>query len=425
MADWEYVRIMNRNYLQIKSQGQQESFQYRMLTEEAIPGLLPCKLRNLNGISYLLYDISSLQSISSLWMERKMDFQMICRLFFSLRRTIKNMEAYLLEAGNLFLHPELLFQEPDTGEVRFLYYPFLREQEEGRSSFWNFLLSVVNHEDEELTEAVYQFYENTETVQDISWIEEFCRKLEELEEQHQKPGRESKEDFPQEEMLWETMSEEADGSKEKHFGVVQYKKTIFFCILYALAVGALVYYVYTNYILSPGEWAVIGGTIAAVTMAMAFEIYRRYKTAAAVSCSAQEARLAQEKETGLSGDFPAGNEALEEEDTGQYGKTVYFEAEEVENKLYGMGKHNRQIIAMDKFPFTIGKKEDVVDGVISEASVSRIHARFLKEKDVIYLEDLNSTNGTYKNGVLLAPHERVEVFLEDEIRFGKLSFLYR
>lgn len=420
MADWEYVRIMNRNYLQIKSRGGQESFQYRMLMEEPISGLLPCKLRNVNGISYLLYDVSSLQSVNSLWVERKMNFEAICKLFFSLKRTIKNMEAYLLEAGNLFLYPELLFQEPDTGEVRFLYYPFLEEQEEGRKSFWNFLLSVVNHEDEELTEAVYQFYESMEMARDISWIEAFCRKLEEMEAHHQESAQGMAEEAQQEDMFWEAMSHEAanDSVKGKP-KIVEYGKTFSFCILYALIMGGLVYYVYTNYELSSVEWAFFGGALVTVTMGIAVCLYRKYKVVA------EGLQSTQGKETILYSDFSESNAPAGDDDITQYGKTVYFEAQEIENKLYGMGKYNRQIIAINKFPFTVGKKEGVVDGVIPEESVSRIHARFMKEEDVLHLEDLNSTNGTYKNGILLTPHERVEVFPEDEIRFGKLSFLYR
>ena len=41
------------------------------------------------------------------------------------------------------------------------------------------------------------------------------------------------------------------------------------------------------------------------------------------------------------------------------------------------------------------------------------------------MEDLNSTNGTCKNGLMLAPHERVEVESEDEIWFGKQQFIFR
>ena len=107
------------------------------------------------------------------------------------------------------------------------------------------------------------------------------------------------------------------------------------------------------------------------------------------------------------------------------GNTVYFEQEREENKLYGIGKDNRNIFSLKQLPFIIGRKKEAVDGYLEENSVSRMHARFYREEKVLYMEDLNSTNGTYKNGILLAPHEKVEVYPEDEIRFGKMGFVYR
>lgn len=48
--------------------------------------------------------------------------------------------------------------------------------------------------------------------------------------------------------------------------------------------------------------------------------------------------------------------------------------------------------------FLIGKKRDNVDGCIPAETISRIHARITKEGPSYYLEDLNSTNGTWQTG---------------------------
>lgn len=55
--------------------------------------------------------------------------------------------------------------------------------------------------------------------------------------------------------------------------------------------------------------------------------------------------------------------------------------------------------------FLIGKKRDNVDGCIPAATISRIHARITKEGSVYYLEDLNSTNGTWADQMQLDPYE--------------------
>ena len=73
----------------------------------------------------------------------------------------------------------------------------------------------------------------------------------------------------------------------------------------------------------------------------------------------------------------------------------------------------------------IGKKKGETDCVLTDGSVSRLHARITKEEDEFYLEDLNSTNGTFKNGLRLQPYEKRKLMEEDEIRFGKVMLTFR
>lgn len=65
-----------------------------------------------------------------------------------------------------------------------------------------------------------------------------------------------------------------------------------------------------------------------------------------------------------------------------------------------------------------------MDYVLEDNSVSRIHARFTLRDDVVYLTDLNSTNGTLKNGIRLEPNEMTMLEADDEITFGRLTFTY-
>lgn len=83
------------------------------------------------------------------------------------------------------------------------------------------------------------------------------------------------------------------------------------------------------------------------------------------------------------------------------------------------------VILLEKFPFLIGKRREDVDYALGDYSASRVHARFVAETDGIYLEDLNSTNGTFKNGLRLQPYEKRKLEPEDTLRFGKSTFLYK
>ena len=119
-----------------------------------------------------------------------------------------------------------------------------------------------------------------------------------------------------------------------------------------------------------------------------------------------------------------GGGVSEVEDYG--GNTVFFDsAKMAEHKLYALDRKNKKHIELTKFPFTVGKMAGCVDCVLADDSVSRIHARFERVGDVIRLTDMNSTNGTYRNGLRMQPQETVEIEPGDDIRFGKLNYCYR
>ena len=109
-----------------------------------------------------------------------------------------------------------------------------------------------------------------------------------------------------------------------------------------------------------------------------------------------------------------------------YGKTVYVEQAEEDNVLHKLyTPDGRVAVVLEKDNFLIGKQKEDVDMMLEDNSVSRLHARISVEDGTIYLEDLNSTNGTYKNGLRLQPYEKRRIEEGDEIRIGKLLFIFR
>ena len=108
------------------------------------------------------------------------------------------------------------------------------------------------------------------------------------------------------------------------------------------------------------------------------------------------------------------------------GNTVFIPlAESCENKLYSMDRKNKCHIDLEKLPLTVGKLAGAVDMAINEQSLSRMHARFSRMGKSIYVTDLNSTNGTFRNGMRLTPNATEIIEPGDEIRLGKLKFIYR
>lgn len=58
------------------------------------------------------------------------------------------------------------------------------------------------------------------------------------------------------------------------------------------------------------------------------------------------------------------------------------------------------IIKLDQFPFLLGRSKDC-QLTLSHTSVSREHTKIILQKNELFIEDCNSTNGTILNGRLL------------------------
>ena len=93
-------------------------------------------------------------------------------------------------------------------------------------------------------------------------------------------------------------------------------------------------------------------------------------------------------------------------------------------RLYSRSAVCNKQISLERFPFTVGKASPS-DVTLPEESVSRTHA-FLNRDDSggVTLRDLNSTNGTFRNGIRLKPGEEIVLRRGDEIRFGNLVYEY-
>ncbi|MDE7478354.1 MAG: FHA domain-containing protein, partial [Lachnospiraceae bacterium] len=102
-----------------------------------------------------------------------------------------------------------------------------------------------------------------------------------------------------------------------------------------------------------------------------------------------------------------------------YNETVYLGDGIVEERMLCGRMNGKEVnISLDKLPMTVGKLADVSDFVIDDAAVSKMHARFEEHDGRVYLCDLNSTNGTVRNGVLLGVNQSVALEPGDRLRFG-------
>ena len=94
------------------------------------------------------------------------------------------------------------------------------------------------------------------------------------------------------------------------------------------------------------------------------------------------------------------------------------------------GRGNRVRIALSPERFagqrlglSLGRHPELVDEVVNDENVSRRHVRITVREDRFYVEDLNSSNGTFLNETRLSPFRPARLDYGAKVRLGKLVLL--
>lgn len=393
MLQTEFIRSMQCNYERIllDKKPEEKKYQYCILSRGGIKGLLPCSLRYLDGLAYLYYDITSRQSIMQLFGKRCITRAWLKDFLWSLGQIQMELGRFLLDERNILWYPEHIFQELENNVFSFLYVPYY----EGEGCFLKLLEYLVEHidyEDETLVECVYKMYEQYERNGDVYLQKQIFEDAKILDTETQ----EDRSSVAEAEKITEDVRQPEMAESERT-GLVKAEET--------------------------GDTQEISENPAKKGIRYLLDGRKRKQRNARESYR-QNMQLAMEGYAVAEEPFYESGEETEDE---EYGKTVYIEesgnVQETIRRLYTMD--GRIVMQLTQKTCTIGKKKDEVDLVLDDFSVSRMHARISKEEGDAYLEDLNSTNGTYKNGIRLQPYEKKKLEPGDEIKVGKVELIYR
>lgn len=92
-------------------------------------------------------------------------------------------------------------------------------------------------------------------------------------------------------------------------------------------------------------------------------------------------------------------------------------------KLVAMNGPSYFEILIDRNNVTIGKKQELVDKVISfNKMISRKHCRISNVNGLYYINDEGSANGTFVNGIKLSPGQKMQITRGDIIRLADSDF---
>ncbi len=76
---------------------------------------------------------------------------------------------------------------------------------------------------------------------------------------------------------------------------------------------------------------------------------------------------------------------------------------------------------LDEFPYLLGKKPGVCQLILQSPAVSRQHARITRQEEDCFIEDCQSTNGTFLNGQRLGRGESRRLCQGDVLRLADVE----
>ena len=488
-----YERGACRNYMVIPCPGKLRSseYQYRMLEENRIDGILPFSRRFIDDAVFLYYDVTSKQKLTAVFRERTIGGESLRAFLRQLASAGSALAGYLLDTRRLLLDPEMIYYDLTEEKYSFTYYPELTE--ESRPAVFGYLAARADPADPEAAGILQQLRDMAEE-EDFLFTEELCDRLLRPEEKNGTAG-EPAGDFPGDSVDWKedavyredlysnepwqdrtagfSSYEEEDGAvpeaaaqvsaaaekggKDRLAGMVRWLPPVAAAtgvMLIAASLTVLRDEYSSRTCLASGAVLLTTGMILLLRKVLrgirnqgmksfAIPWKRKNKEEQRDPWAGQEDLWSGGGDTDLpvwpergsewTGPRPSGESYAAAPVTQKNGAelegaemTCAELPEDIPIRLYGSGKARGQTIDLENLPCTVGKLSEYADAVIDAPSVSRMHVRFSRNtRGELVMKDLNSTNGTFRNGLALKPEEEVRVERGDVIRIGTLEFFCR
>jgi FOG: FHA domain len=477
-----YERSMNHNYMVLyqcdffgTAKDNSRDYRVRMLLENKIQGLLPVTHRQVNGESRYYYEINSLQSLDRLIEKSEMKYRELRAVLLGCVNLFDRLEEFLLNGEQIVMKSEFIYVNVESMEPYFVCYP--NYTGDVRYSFMEFvdeLLAHIDHTDEQAVMLGYQVYRYTRnpnyvlgeirkfmecTVADTAGREdcdktghhrenaaEFCFAAEEdAVEINSKEWNYNKLNQNGSSFVLKNQ-EECDVEDE---GEIQHKKGSvkelvggIFCVFVALCAGAIIVgaRVLNCYKLSGDNELYMYGAVAMALVAavLFFACYvktvRQNKEIAELNEDREDCVYEESISRDIVNDLTIKERKQEAPCAVHYGggvslpyssETVCLGSGVVEERVLRGRVNGREVnVPLGCLPLTVGKLGGVSDFIINDNAVSKMHARFEEHEGKVCVCDLNSTNGTVRNGEMIAINTPVPLEHGDTLRLGRSCFTY-
>ncbi len=388
-------------------------YQVRMLEENELPYILPSSMICTDAEVWLSHNTKDCYGLQAYLQQKAMDGAQLKKILNQIMQQADALESYLLDASDLVIRVEYLFMHKEKEEIRMLCVPgYQKPLKEQLAAFLEYLMPRFAHEDREGEIFLYECHriladewsDMTDFLAllkvgmkaDAKYMNQNAKKQMQINEYDRMNISEQRGKVEQEETVLvkqETKREEVDSIFSKRF------------LLYALAGGAALALIIKYLFFDGTTGTAIFGIVWLLTLIILAIMTARDKEDGQESESAMQEYGRQVQEVEMVEEVPVQGYSRQTEQAvhsvdvpmGLPEKSVQ-DSRITDMKLVPLtnGALEPFRIPVDKASFTIGR-DKASDYRVATTQISRVHVRLFRRPDGLYIEDQNSTNGTYIN----------------------------
>lgn len=464
-----YKKDLHHNYIVLPKleNCNEEAYCVSMLEANNIGGIIRPEPRIIDNVVVYYYDITSMQSIDTIYVKNTINYEELKSLFINLAEIVEQAYEYLLNENDLILETEHIYIELTSKKAAVCYLPgYNKDIGKQLMSLVEYLMNKVDYNDKEAVLYVYNIYAACrDEVFTFSNLLQVIRDSKEGDSNKSKRGKsistsilkDNKQDISLN--MGKVDDVKAEYMQGKQIPVMMEKvsqeseiyyyslKTYIFtgaCILGAIM---LFLFFYNMKILNTS----IGNRIdygKLMALLLILSIVIGYLMKIIWNKNNRLTRIISKEEyidprveyqlkpqAELKSDYkkkdyeytPQKSKAEETcKPNNRIDSTVLLNPKEnyYECRLEPEDKGAYGVIDITEVPFLIGKQESNVDYFLNKEVVSRYHVKITKEEEGYYITDLNSTNGTSLNGNPMSCYLRHKLTNGDKISIAGIDYIF-
>lgn len=462
MLQAEYRKEGMQNYMVLpgneKTVGNYEDI---LMQYHSIPYIVPYEIRQVNGICELYYRLQYRTTLRAVMGHLPLNMKRLMHMTESIVGVLETAEEYFFNADHILWHPDFIFIEADTGKLLFCSCPDGNDSGMSLPKLLSELIQQVDKNDETAIMYLLQFYNLiTEPVYSLAGLRAFILKSHQnmslppkyLPDTNTMPAQttaHNRYEFIQPKAAPNRYTDRQADIKEKKTSKSTGEKVIkWLLILTALAnlflIAMLLFniltYDYVQYLICT-MGAMIILTIIYMNISkeetpdeMMEAFFKENTVSATDKVESQMSYASVTSEYSLyTPDIDISEATIPAQ---QYGETVLLTAESgiCDDRTMIAEELTQTTLYLEAFikgqyppiyiehSIIVGCMVEGCGYLLKQRGVSRMHAKLMNKPDGLYVLDLNSTNGTFLNGEMLAGGEEYKLQEGDMISFAQCEF---